>query len=286
MHRAGCGFDPRRLHERQASVVSTAAHALCTAGVRVRILPEASYARSSVDESAVLRWRRPLVRPQPGISRADVAQFGRAPGRQPGSARSTRAVRLVPSTNPWCSGSTASSNLASPGSIPGGFADHDRRGPKWLGYLVTPSGAAVSNPHPDRISRPRRTTLLRAGTASGYRLLIERTRVRVPPGALTRQQPAPVAQMAERFRAVPTRPQQTSHIVASGTSMSLPACGPEQDGYRVERPARPGGGVFESRPEGSTLRSSGAHIVGVPVPHPHDREHTTTPTERRCTCRT
>ena len=31
--------------------------------------------------------------------------------------------------------------------------------------------------------------------------------------------------------------------------------------------------MFESRPEGFALRSSGAHIVGIPVSHPHDRKH-------------
>ena len=82
-----CGFDSRRLH--RASVVSTATRALCTAEVRVRLLPEAPPGRSSV---------------------------GRAPERHPGEARSIRAVRF---RGLWLSGSTASSNLAGPGSTPG-----------------------------------------------------------------------------------------------------------------------------------------------------------------------
>ena len=53
----------------------------------------------------------------------------------------------------------------------------------------------------------------------------------------------------------------------------------------VERPARPGGGVFESRPEGFALRSSGAHSWAFPS-RTHTTASTTTTTERRCTCRT
>jgi len=53
---------------------------------------------------------------------------------------------------------------------------------------VTPPSGLASRPHGNvRIrsapSRPRRITVLRAGAGSGYRFLIDRSRVRVPPGA-------------------------------------------------------------------------------------------------------
>ena len=80
-----------------------------------------------------------------------------------------------------------------------------------------------------------------------------------------------------------SRPQHRSAHHDRDTS---PACGPEQDGYRSERPAWPGGGVFESRPEDvRVLRSSGAHSWAF-LSRTHTTASTTTTTERRCTCRT
>jgi hypothetical protein len=103
-----------------ASVVSTSARALCTAEVRVRFLPEAfverrrsgrcrqsrhrrrtcdmSNARSSEDEHCLAKAGDAGSTPA-GRTRADVAQHGRAPGRQPGGARSIRVVRF---TGLWC----------------------------------------------------------------------------------------------------------------------------------------------------------------------------------------
>jgi hypothetical protein len=100
--------------------VNGKARARRTAEVRVRLLPEApSRARSSADESAVLRRQRTLVRVQPGVLRADVAQV-----EEHRTATPETPVRLGSSacTSPWCNGSTTSSNLAGPGSNPGGFA--------------------------------------------------------------------------------------------------------------------------------------------------------------------
>jgi hypothetical protein len=64
------------------------------------------------------------------------------------------------SASPWCNGSIASSNLAGPGSNPGGFAWHeDRRGPKRSGYL------AKAKAH-----RVRLTTLRSLRATQGCRL--------------------------------------------------------------------------------------------------------------------
>ena len=137
--------------------------------------------------------------------------------------------------------------------------------------------AAYPTASHDRAVRPA------AGrNGSGYRLLIDRSRVRVPPGAPR----APVAQLAEQFRAVQTRPQQ--HHSASSTSpragedpvishpeqreaenlrpanagsplpvfttttavISIPGCGPEQRRLPVRAPGCGREvGVFKSRPE-------------------------------------
>lgn len=137
---------------------------------------------------------------------------GRAPGRHLGEARSIRVVRF---TGPWCNGSTTSSNLVGPGSTPGGPAATTRssraeaaRLSLWKNGLraVRFRRRAPTAPH-DRDARPA------AGRhSSGYRLLIDRSRVRVPPGASH----APVAQLAEQFRAVQPRPQQSSYASTAG----------------------------------------------------------------------
>ena len=112
-----------------------------------------------------MRTRGTLVRFQPGVC-ADVAQYGRAPGRQPGDARSIRVVRfrhvavvktegqtlLAHRVRPcarsvtglWCNcAARASSNLASPGSTPGRPARH---GPARAGYLESVPNARVRIP--------------------------------------------------------------------------------------------------------------------------------------------
>ena len=121
-------------------------------------------------------------------------------------------------TSPWCSGSTASSNLARPGSNPGGLAARPVAG--------------------------------RSGSVISWK---------------------------EGPRACGSTPQ---HRSAHHDRDDIPGLRAGAGRLSVERPARPGGGVFESRPEGFALRSSGAHIVGVPVPHPHDRKHDHTTTKK------
>ncbi len=81
------------------------------------------------------------------LSHADVVSIGRAPGRQPGGARSIRAVRFFSRAGPWCNGSIASSNLAGPGSSPGGpassVARSSRAGAARLSRGQKASGPAV-----------------------------------------------------------------------------------------------------------------------------------------------
>ena len=154
------GFDSRRLHLR-ASVVSTAStRPSYGRGAGSTPAGGSSHARSSADRALPCegrgRWFDPAGRTR-GCSSA-----GRAPGRHP--ERPVRAGSSA-STSPWCNGSTASSNLAGPGSNPGGFASsNDRRGPERLGYLgERPSGLRFESAHPSRTPRPRRLILLRAG---------------------------------------------------------------------------------------------------------------------------
>src|SRR5262249_10455845 len=93
--------------------------------------------------------------------------------------------------------------------------------------------------------RPRRLLLLlRAGTAPVIDSHIERSRVRVPPGALV----APVAQLVEHFRAVQPRPQQSLH-------QSPPAAGRLRMVLGRAPGPTPGGRRVRVRPE-PRLRSS------------------------------
>ena len=124
---------------------------------------------------------RAPVRIRPSAPRTPVAQRREHCSAKAVVAGSSPAGRTF--TSPWCNGSTASSNLAGPGSTPGGFA---------CTIVAGRSGSVISRveglrargstPRPDRTPRPRRTR--RCGPdRPGYRLLIERTRVRIPPGA-------------------------------------------------------------------------------------------------------
>ena len=91
-----------------------------------------SYARSSAEERCSATAEDAGSSPA-GRTSGGCSSVGRAPERHSGEARSTRVVRFA---NPWCNGSTTSSNLVGPGSNPGGFAfTNDRRGPERLGYL-------------------------------------------------------------------------------------------------------------------------------------------------------
>jgi hypothetical protein len=103
-------------------------------------------------KSTAMRMRKSLVRIQPGASK----------------------VRGV-------TGSMASSNLAGPGSNPGGSVVAGRSG---SGYLRKSGLRAVRF---NSAFRSHPTTATRKPAAgrngSGYRLLIDRSRVRIPPGA-------------------------------------------------------------------------------------------------------
>jgi hypothetical protein len=150
-----------------------------------------------------LRGQRALVRIQPGVSRgrSSSGQSTGAPLRR-GPFEPGRPLSLTPSKAPGVTESTASSNLAGPGSTPGGpahFTATPRRGPERLGYLMDrglPREPRGSKPRPDRTPRPRHR-LCCGPKGSGYRLRIDRSRVRIPPGASR----APVAQWVEQFRA-------------------------------------------------------------------------------------
>ena len=137
---------------------------------------------------------------------------GRAPGFHPGEARSIRVVRslkargvtqrawraltssvrvrilagLLPRGR-WCNSSIASSNLAGPGANPGRpVLQSHRRGPERLGYLLeraARSGCAVRPRASDRTPRPRRHPSAAGRSGSGYRLLCERSQLRILPGA-------------------------------------------------------------------------------------------------------
>jgi hypothetical protein len=167
-----------------------------------------SYARSSVDSSAALRGQRSLVRLQPGVSRGRSSS-GRAPGRQPGEARSIRVVRFHAYTGPWCNGSTTSSNLVGPGSIPGGPAS-SRAGAVRLSGDTPRVTACVcgSTPQPSRSPRPRRRCLLRAGTVRRLSTPNRQDAGSSPARSIR----APVAQLAEQCRPVSPRPQQNTLI--------------------------------------------------------------------------
>ena len=114
--------------------------------------------------------------------------------------------------------------------------------------------AAVKAVRFDSASRPHPMTATYFSAAgrngSGYRLLIDRSRVRVPLGALG----APVAQLAEQFRAVPPRPQQLARRQHRG---------PEQDPV-ISTPGAAG------RPRSSARRPPGRSSA-LPVLHHHDR---------------
>ena len=138
LHRGGAGSTP---------AVST------TASLPMPPRGRAAWARGPLRLRSVNGKHAPFVRPRCGFDSCRrlllvaVAQrrlrrgvqvrgrssAGRAPERHFGEARSIRVVRFPQARG--VSGSTASSNLAGPGSSPGGPALHDRRGPERLGYL-------------------------------------------------------------------------------------------------------------------------------------------------------
>src|SRR6266851_1671535 len=100
-----------------ASVVSTAARALRTAVAQVRLLTEALFtnARSSEDEHRSAKAVDAGSTPAGRIARGRCFN-GRAPGRQPGGARSIRVVRFAFFAGLWCNG------------------EHRELQPRWSGF--------------------------------------------------------------------------------------------------------------------------------------------------------
>ena len=80
-----------------------------------------------------------------------------------------------------------------------------------ISWAERPLGPAVRHRAPDRTPRPRRVPVICCGPER-FRLStpIDRSRVRVPPGA----HPCSGSSVAEQFRAVPPRPQQLSPLTA------------------------------------------------------------------------
>lgn len=177
------GFDPRRLHLAQGRESAgadsrprgqEAASRRCSSGLRSvngkhtpfvrpgcgfescrRLL---SYARSSEDRVLPCDGSGRWFDSSRAYSR-ERSSSGRAPERHSGDARSTRAVRFRSKAR-GVTGSTASSNLAGPGSNPGGpvFLRSSRAGAARLSgeggrTLVLRCG---STPRPDCTPRPRR----------------------------------------------------------------------------------------------------------------------------------
>ena len=64
-----------------------------------------------------------------------------------------RTIRVVRFASPWCNGSTASSNLAGPGSILAGLLS--RRGPERFGAPASTGGSRSTSGLPRRRVRPR-----------------------------------------------------------------------------------------------------------------------------------
>jgi hypothetical protein len=122
---------------------------------------------------------------------------GRAPERHFGEARSSRVVRShsPPSKAPGVTESTASSNLAGPGSTPGGPARSTvagRSGSVISGERRKPAVRIRIRPHPTTATTPT----LRAG-----RSRLSTTNRQVAGSSPARSSRAPVAQLVEQFRA-------------------------------------------------------------------------------------
>ena len=182
---------------------------------------------------------------------ADVAQQEEhrvaSPGRpvRPGSSASTKACGVT--------GSTASSNLAGPGSNPGRPVSHDRRGPTRSGYLVkaeTPPSGLASRPYGNVRIGPHPTTattpLLRADTVR-----LSTPNRQVAGSSPARSSPCSGSSVG---RAVPGR----THTTAAA-SINVTGCGPERNGYRESARREPGGRRVRVPP--GAIRSSAHNTV-------------------------
>jgi hypothetical protein len=188
LQRGRCRFDSDRLHLRLRSVNGKHAPFVrprCGFNSCRRLLQTpVAQRRERCPATAEAAGSTPAGRTTRGRS-----SDGRAPGRHPGETRSIRVVRFAQVCG--VTGSTASSNLAGPGSTPGRPASTKivagRSGSviyRQSGLLFTEQRPCGSTPR-TRLHHTTATYLPAAGrNGSGYRLLIDRSRVRVPPGAL------------------------------------------------------------------------------------------------------
>ena len=175
--------------------------------------------------------------------------------------------RLSPRQARGVIGSTASSNLARPGSNPGGLAPTTHRGPERIGYLLEegPVGPAVRNRNTDphtttathlRLAGRRRTVIGRAPGSAGRR------RVRAAPGG-----PSPsVAQVPTRGRSrlAPTRPQALPTTHQKGGAHVVPEAGTARDACRSGLP-------FRASPELGRRPRVGCRLLDAAAPFPRPR---------------
>ena len=177
---------------------------------------------------------------------ADVAQTEEHRGATP-----ERPVRSGSSafTGPWCNGSTASSNLAGPGSNPGGSAQTIVAGRS--GSVIWETAAddqrrRGSTPRPDRTPRPRRSHRC-CGPAT---LPLSTPNRQVAGSSPARSTACSGSSVVEQFG-------RAHHDRSS--SPSYHRRGPESDGSRVERPAQAGRSAVRVAP--GPRRRSSAHSV-------------------------
>ena len=194
------GFDSRRLHS-HASVVSTASTRPLY-GRGAGSTPAGGSFRTPV---AQRNERCPATAEDAGSIPAGRIHADVAHPEEHRVASPERPVRDGSSAleDSWCNGSTPSSNLGGPGSIPGESAARPRRGPERVGYLMErrAQALAVRRRGPDRTPRPRHSKA--AAGPDGFRLSTNASTGR---GFESRPEPerAPVAQLVEQFRASTT----------------------------------------------------------------------------------
>ena len=311
MHRAGRGFDSRRLHVVHASVVSTASTRPlygrgagstpaggsasqrtlvaqrtrappCEGGGRwfessrctpARPLTRRSWCCGGGDSTTGTAPEAPVPRAaraaaEPGSARREpprsvVAMRGRSSSGQSTGAPLRRGPfesgRPLSLEGPWCNGKHGELQPRWSGFDSWGACcispNTTRRGPERLGYLMDRGslGSHAVRSRDPTAHHDHDTSKHCGPEGSGYRLRIDRTRVRVPPGALR----APVAQWVEQFRA--------SHTTAAASS---PLRGPDWSGYRGRAP-----GVRREVASSSLARGGRAAPVAQSHirPTPHDR---------------
>src|SRR5262245_819659 len=137
-----------------------------------------------------------------------------------------------------------SSNLVGPGSNPGGPVVAGRSGP------VNKGDPRVSSTARKRVRFPRPVTNHDRDElpAAGRRVPVIDYESTVAGSSPARSVLAPVAQLAEQFRAY-TQDRSRQQSAGRRGSRNPSACGPEWGGYQVERPTKTlGGREFDTRP--------------------------------------